>query len=737
MILRQGLTVLFLMTVLAGCGDQQAEGPGPVREVSESPTTALRNNPLETTQRAPLGAPPFHELRADDFLPALKSATADADRAIAEITASRQPAGFDNTLLALIEAERNIGRIARLWYGLLAVSDDPRFEELAAEMAGHLNSHQQRVLSDRVLYGRIETIHQNLAAQAEPEQARLAVETWRRFRRAGAHLDPPALARLGEIDSRLIGLDQVYSRARRAADHRHELLIEDEAQLAGLPDSLLRLAERSARDRGHERGWVFTLHAHSFYPFMRHFSGREQRRELYRDWMTRYRDRLRSDEDLGDLIERMAGLRAERAELLGFDSHLDYLLDDGTLSNRDQIETLLNRLGQAARSRIGQEQARLEALAAADGIEALEAWDWWYYRQRLLEARQTGDTPLVAAEWLSEDRVRDGLFGLANRLWGLRFHPRTEIPGWHIDVTAWEARDSGGETLGLLYLDLQHRPGKQGGAWTSHYRLQHHADGERVTPVLAIVANGPPATAGVPSLLSPEQTVTLFHEFGHALHGLLSNVNYAPLAGTNVAADFVEFPALLLERWALQPQILRSYASHHKSGALIDDAVIGAIQAQTRMTSGLETLEFIAAIELDLALHGARASAIPNFDTAERAVRAKLDLPAFLSPRHHGGGLASLFAQRRQGGDFRTLWSELLAADAFSVFIENGLMNRELAEQLRTELLSRGNSRDPMESWQAFRGRAPEIDALLESRGLVDDAVGEDPQPEANTPSGE
>ncbi len=730
-IIRIGLLTLML-SVVAGCGDQQAdEGPGPVREIAERPATALRTNPIESDQRTPLGAPPFHEIRADDFLPALEAATTAANRAIGEITDQPQPPTFDNTLLALIAAERAIGRIARLWYGLLAVSDDSGMEEIAAEMASRLSGHQRRVLSDRALYERIESLQQNLPAAAEPEQQRLAMETWRRFRRAGAHLNQPDRERLGEIDLELAALDETYARARRSASHRHELLIEDGTRLDGLPDTLLRLAERSARDRGHERGWAFTLHAHSFYPFMRHFAGREERRQLYRDWMTRYRDRLRSDEDLGHLIERIARLRAERAELLGFDSHLDYLLDDGTLTDRDQLETLLAQLGQAARNSAQQERVELEALAEADGVDSLEAWDWWYYRQRLLETRQAdGPVPNVE-EWLSIDRVLDGLFGLANRLWGLRFHPRTEIPGWHIDVTAWEARDARGETLGLLYLDLQHRPGKQGGAWTSHYRLQHRADGERVTPVLAIVANGPPATAGLPSLLSPEQTVTLFHEFGHALHGLLSDVDYAPLAGTNVAADFVEFPALLLERWALQPQILRIYAWHHESGAPMDDAIIDSIKAFSTASSGLETLEFLAAIELDLALHGVGIGAVPDLDQAEQAVRTKLDLPAFLSPRHHGGGLASLFAQRRQGGDFRTLWSELLAADAFGAFIEGGLMNRELADQLRDEVLARGNSRDPMDSWRAFRGRAPQIDALLEARGLKLS------QPEANTPSGE
>jgi peptidyl-dipeptidase Dcp len=334
-------------------------------------------------------------------------------------------------------------------------------------------------------------------------------------------------------------------------------------------------------------------------------------------------------------------------------------------------------------------------------------------------------------EYFEISRVRDGLFMLANKLWGLTFERRRDLPSWHMTTSAFEVRDADGSTLGVLYFDPIHRRGKLGGGWTSSYRVQHYREGKRIDPVTAVVTNVSPAAAKMPALLSTEQVRTLSHEFGHALHNLLSEVEHSALAGTNVPTDFVEFPALLLERLMLAPGMLGNYARHHRTGEALDDRSVEALQAQGALTAGLETLELLAAIELDLSLHGAPAGQVPDLETAERRVREKLDLPDFISPRHHGGGLASLFASQRSGGDFRTLWSRMLAADAFDAFEAAGLTDRELADRLREQILSRGNARDPAESWRAFRGRAPDVRFLLGDLGLAVD------QTEEKTPSGE
>lgn len=718
-----GLAAVLVVASLSGCGSDDDQAPGPVREVEETRQAA---NPLQEDYLTPLKTPPFHKLEARHFLPAMEAAVDEAARRIEEIAGSDAEPTVRNTLTALEEAERDVARIARLWYGYSAVRNDAQLAEIGTEFSRLVARHNRAVLFDRQLFERVERLYTSLPDRPLTDEAvRLIRETHKQFRRAGAHLDDSTQERLAEIDDRLAELDHQYKQARQGATHRHELLIEDGDKLDGLPESLVLLAERNARDRGHEEGWVFTLHAHSFYPFMRHFAGREQRRELYEAWMTRYEDIRRSDEDLGRVIERMADLRAERADILGYNSHLDYLIADGTLAGRQQLERLLATVTEAAAEKARDERDRLAELAAEDGIEdGLEPWDWWYYRERLTEqALEVSEEEFRA--WFSLERVQDGMTSLANRLWGLTFHPRNEIPSWHLDVSAFEVRDAMGDVLGVLYLDPVHREGKRGGAWTSHYRMQHYRDGERIAPVVAVVANLPPSAAGSPTLLSPEQVTTLFHEFGHALHSLLSDVEHAALAGTNVPPDFVEFPALLIEQWALQPQLLQSYAWHHETGAVIDDDVTRALQRRPGLTSGLETLELIAAIELDLALHGAPAGEVPELETAERQVRERLELPAMISPRHHGGGLASLFAQQRRGGDFRTLWSETLAADAFAAFRQGGMLDRQLADSLRDEILARGNARDPMASFRAFRGRDPDPVHLLRARNLIDESAGE------------
>ncbi|MDZ7790484.1 MAG: M3 family metallopeptidase [Xanthomonadales bacterium] len=705
--------------VLVACEPDEDQGPGAVRERVDR--TLPVENPIAEAPDTPFGVPPFHRIRAEHFLPALERALERSGERIAEISGNPAEPDFENTILALEESGRDAARIARLWYGLAAVGDESATDADEEAFTRLLGEHQRRVLHDRDLFDRIEKVHEGDQLQSlGSEQRRLVEETYRRFLRAGAHLAQDEREELAEIDRRIDELDHRYARIRRSATHRHEVLIEDEQRLEDLPESLVTLARRWALDRGHREGWVFTLHAHSFYPFMRHFPGREERRELYRAWMTRYQDVRRSDEDLGRLIERLADLRARRAELLGYDSHLDYLLADATIDDRAELDELLTTLTSAARDKAREETERLQALAAADGIEdPLQPWDWWYYRERLIESGLEEDTASIRP-YLEISQVTDGLFNLANRLWGLTFHPRSELPRWHMDVSAFEVRNADGSTLGIVYFDFVHRSGKNGGGWTSHYRLQRRDGEERIQPVTAVVANVTPPAAGMPALLSAQQARTVFHEFGHALHALLSDVDHAALAGTNVPPDFVEFPALLIERFSLAPEILRSYARHHETGEQIDDAGIRALQRRAELTSGLETIELLAAIELDMTLHGARAGQVPDLETAEERVREKLDLPDMISPRHHGGGLASLFASQRRGGDFRTLWSEMLAADAFAAFREAGLTNQETAERLREEILSRGNSRDPMDSWRAFRGRGPEPIHLLRGRNLID-----------------
>jgi len=498
------------------------------------------------------------------------------------------------------------------------------------------------------------------------------------------------------------------------------LLIDDPDRLEGLPDAVVLRAARDAVDRGHTEGWVFTLNAYSLFPFLSHSRERELRKALYQAWQRRARGmRYGQQRDNCALVRRIAALRAERAALLGYRHHQDLVLDDSTMGSLDRITQLLDQVQAAARDTADAELKAIEAAMAADGIDDQpEPWDWWYYAERVHE-QQLGLVDSDIREWFALDQVRDGAFALANRLWGISFHGRGDLPLWDTQVQGFEVRGADGTELGVLYLDYPHRNDKAGGAWMSTYRNQHYSDSKRVGAVVANVTNFPPATAGKPILLGPDEVQTLFHEFGHALHALMSDVQYRSLSGAQVPADFVEFPALLLERWSLKPEVLRLYAFHFETGALIDETRIQALQQTQQLLAGLTTLEQIAATRIDLAWHQLQVGEDIGLEAMEERIKREMNLPQLLSPRHHFNGYESLFAGRRGGHDYRRRWSELLAADAFATFEQTGLMNRELEVRLRDEILSRGNARDPMDSWEAFRNREPDVAHLLHERGLL------------------
>lgn len=714
------MLAVFLLPALflAAC---DSDGDSSERPRPDRPTQAAavqRSNPLDSAWTTPYHVPPFHQIQPHHLTSALKQAVEKAARDINKIASQPEPATFENTILALEHAQKPVLRIARLWYGLNAVSDDKELNSSEPGLNELLSRHRMHLAESAALFERIEKIRHTIPDRPmTEEELRLVDQTWQHFRRAGAHLDDTKRKTLADLDRQLAELDQLWATLRREARHPAELYIDEHSELEGMPDSLLTLAERTALDLGHNGGWSFTLHAHSFYPFMRYATGREHRRELYQLWKYRYEQLDRTRQDPDELVEEMAELRAQRAALLGFDSHLDYMLNDASIT-RDQLDGLLEKLTAASRTKAAGELEKIRRLAAEDGVDdELREWDWWYYRQRLSE-NELDTEPGELRQWFMPEQVLDGMLVLADRLWGLTFRQRPELPSWHIDATPYEVIDRDGTTLGILYFDTTHRPGKLGGAWTSHYRVQHYADGKRQTPVVAIVANMPPPAAGQPSGLSADQVETLFHEFGHAMHSLLSDVHHSALAGTNVPPDFVEFPAMLLEHWALAPELLSLYARGHESGNFISDRAIEILHQRRHLSAGLEMLEFIAAIKLDLKLHGASEGQVPDIGTAERQVRSELELPRMLSPRHHGNGLADIFANRRSGADFNTLWSRLLAADAFAAFRELGAFDSQLAESLRTEIFSRGNARSPEVSWRKFRGRAPRPEFLLEESGL-------------------
>ena len=711
------LLAALLPLALIAC-EQAPREEEPVRaEPEETRPARPADNPLLTRYLTPFRTPPFHRLEAAHFLPALEQAIERHQEVVADIKDGSEAATFANTVEALEWADRDLAQITRTLAGLIAVSDEPELQEVASDFSAQAAAYEHSVLFDQDLFGRIESVHDRLDEQPlDSEQQRLAELTYRRFVHAGAEANESARERLLEINTRLADLEKQLDPVLREARTEQELLIEDESLLQGLPETLVNLAARSARERGHPTGWAFTLHEHSLRSFLVHFPEREQRRAMYEAW-TRPFD---NDAEPARIIHELAELRAERAGLLGFESHLDYLLADSAIGSRDELRELLDGVTAAARDRALDESERLDTLARSDGLDdRLEPWDWWYYRERLRQA-EMDQSDAELRDWFALEQVRDGAFALANRLWGLSFHVRTDLPLWNTDTETYEIRDAMGSHLGVIYLDYRHRENKRTGNWTFVFRPSHRDSDERIAPVVANVANFPPPAAGLPSLLSPNEVETLFRQFGHALNELFSDVAYPATAASALPTDFAEFPGRLMQRWALQPEVLRMYAYHHETGGMITDDAIDALAAGKHLLSGLETMQQIAAIELNLALHDVSAGEVPELGEAISSVKERLALPTLVSPHLHENGVGGLFTSQPATASHQALWADMLAADAFAAFEDTTILDRNLADKLREEILAAGNSRDPMESWQAFRDREPQLRYLLEARGLTD-----------------
>jgi peptidyl-dipeptidase Dcp len=712
----RGLLASVLTLALIAC-EQAPREDEPVRpEPQETRPAVPADNPLLTRYLTPFQTPPFHRLEPSHFLPALEQAIQNHREVIAQIADDSEAASLANTIEALEYADRDLARVTRTLTGLIAVSDDPSLHEIAPEFSALQADYEHAVLFNRDLFARIESVHDRLEALApDPEQRRLTELSYQRFVHAGARAGEPEQERLRAINTRLAELNKRLDPILRKERSDEELLIEDETLLKGLPESLVTLAARSARERGHPGGWVFTLHEHSLQPFLAHFPGREERRAMYEAWIRPFSN----DSDWANLVHEMAELRAERAELLGFESHLDHALAGSTIGSRERLRELLDGVTAAARTQVSEEISQLEALARADGLDdPLAPWDWWYYRERLRES-EIEQTDAELRDWFTLEQARDGAFALANRLWGLSFHVRTDLPLWDTDVETYEVRDAMGGHLGVIYLDHQHREGKRTGHWTFVHRPAHRDGDERIAPVVANVANFPRAAAGLPSLLSPGDVEILFRQFGRALHELLSDTAYPTTAASSLPADFAGLMGHLMQGWALQPEVLRMYAYHHETGGLITDQAIDALAQDRQLLSGIQTMQQIAAIELELAIHDVDAGEVPELGEAIESVRERLALPALVSAHFHENGLADLFSAQQPGACL-ALWAEMLAADAFAAFGEATVLDRNLAERLREEILVAGNSRDPMRSWQAFRDREPRLEYLLEARGLGD-----------------
>lgn len=675
-------------------------------------------NPLLQQWSAPFGAPPFEEIAPDHFRPAFDEAIARHREEVDAI--AREPAEptFDNTILALERSGRALDQVAAVFFNLASADTNDSLQQIQREIAPVLARHADEVNLNEALFRRVDDLRRRCASLGlNDEQARLLERYHTRFVRCGAGLDVDGKKRLAAINERLATLGTAFSQNVLADEKDYVLELDGEADLAGLPGFLRSAAAQAANDRGLAGKYAITLSRSSIEPFLQFSERRDLREKVFRAWLQRGENN--GGHDNRPIINEMLTLRDERAKLLGYETFAEFRLADTMAKTPAAARELLETVWQPARERAISEMEDLQELAAGRGENfEIAPWDWRFYAEAVRK-RRFDFNEAELKPYLRLDNMIEAAFHVAGRLFGLKFTERDDVSPYHADVRVFEVSDADGRHIGLFFGDYFARPSKRSGAWKSSYRDQHKLDGE-VRPIIVNVMNFAKPAAGEPALLSFDDARTLFHEFGHALHGLLSDVTYPTISGTRVSTDFVELPSQLFEHWLEQPEVLRRFALNAETGAPMPEELLDKVLAARTFNQGWATVEYTASALVDLDLHGLADPDGKDVVALERQTLDRIAMPAAITARHRVPHFAHIFSgDHYAAGYYSYLWSEVLDADAFAAFEEAGdIFDRQTAERLHGFIFSAGNLRDPAKAYQAFRGRLPTTEALLKKRGL-------------------
>ena len=678
------------------------------------------DNPFAGASALPYGLPPFDLVREEHFAPAFETGMAEHRREIEAVAGNPAEPTIANTLEALECSGRLLARVAGVFFNLTGSVSTPALRELEAAMAPRLAAHSDAIRLDPRLFARIEALHARRDELGlDPEQQRLLERYHRDHVRAGAGLDEARQTRLRELNAELSQLSAAF-RTRLMADTNDAAVhVVDEAELEGLSTERIASAREAAIARGLD-GWLLTLVLPTQQPVLASLSRRGVRERLHRASVSR--GGRGNENDTRSTLVRMAAVRAERAALLGFADHAAYVVADQTAGTLDAVTEMLNALVGPAVENAHAEAAELEQLLVDDGEAApLRPWDWAYYAERVRQHRFEVDADAVRPWFRLEDVVEHGIFHAAYELFGLRFKHRHDLPAYRPDVQVYEVFDGDGDGIGLFLADWFARDSKRGGAWMNTFVDQSHLLGTR--PVAVVNLNVPRPPQGSPALLTLDEVDTAFHEFGHVLHGILSDVRYPRLSGTNVPRDFVEFPSQVNEMWAFWPEVLANYARHHVTGEPLSGDVPDRLRAARSYGQGFALTEYLGAAVLDLAWHRLAPGEAPGADGVEAFEEAALSRQGLgfhlVPPRYRSTYFSHVFAGDYSAGYYSYIWSEVLDADTVEWFREHGGLRRKLGERFARELLSRGGAVDPMQAYAAVVGRPPRVEPLLERRGLT------------------
>jgi peptidyl-dipeptidase Dcp len=675
------------------------------------------DNPFFKKYSTPLQTPPFKEIKFEHYQPAFEEGIKQHKLEVEKIINNSEEPSFENTIEALEKSGDLLTKVANVFFNLTSSNTNDAMQKLSSEMAPILAKHGDEISLDLRLFQRIKKIYEKREKlNLTIEQNTVLEKYYKDFVRSGAELNDTQKSELMKINEELSVLTIKVGQNILKETNNFELVIDNEKDLAGLPDNLIKSASETAKRKGKEGKWIFTLHAPSIFPFLTYSENRDLRKQI----LTAYANRGNNNNDFDNKkhLSRIAALRYKKANLLGYKTHADYVLEISMAKSPDKVFEFLDKLWTPALKMAKEEAAELQSMIKKEGKDfKLEACDWRYYAEKLKKEKFHLDDEMLRPYFKLENVIQ-GVFDVASKLYGLKFEKRNDIQIYHEDVTVFEVKESDGKHIGILYTDYFPRESKRGGAWMNAFRKQQKVGGKEVTPIICNVGNFSKPTEGQPALISFEEVNTLFHEFGHALHGLLSNSVYPTVSGTSVPRDFVELPSQVMENWASDPEVLKMYAKHYKTGEVMPDELIEKIQASSKYGQGFASTEYLAASYLDMNWHTLTTDQEQDALQFENTIAEKINLIPEILFRYRSTYFNHIFSGGYSSGYYSYIWAEVLDADAFEAFNETNIFDKNTAKLFRENILAKGGSEDPMVLYKKFRGAEPSVEPLLKKRGL-------------------
>ncbi|OIQ48422.1 MAG: peptidase M3 [Gammaproteobacteria bacterium MedPE] len=713
------LAPLALAIALVGCDSAKTPTATQEKPAVEQQKLLADSNPFSKKWGTAHEMPNFAVIKNDHYLPAFKAAIKQQKQEIDAIVNQKSAATFENTIEAIEFSGNLLDKVAGVFYNLTSAETNDELKAIAKEVSPLLSAHSDDISLNDALFQRVAAVYDKKdSLELTTAQQKLLKDTYVGFVRSGAKLDAKQKDQIRELNAQLAKLTLQFGDNLLAETNSFEVVVDDKSKLSGLSDSVIAAAAATAKDRGQEGKWVFTTHRPSITPVTKFADNRELRKELYLGYINRANND--NEHDNKEILAKIASLRVQKAQLMGYKSHAHFVLEDRVAKTPAAVYELLNKIWPTALEKAKVEVADMQKLVDAEGGNfKIEAWDYPYYAEKIRKARYDLDEEQTRPYFALESTLQ-GVFHTAQKLFGITVKERTDLPKYHDDVRTFEIYEADGTYVGLFLADHYVRPGKRGGAWMNSYRKQYNMNGEDATPIIVNVLNYPRPTGDAPALLTFDQASTLFHEFGHALHGLLSDGKYRSQTGTATPRDFVEFPSQVMENWMLQPEVLAQFAKHYKTGEVIPQELVNKIQAASKFNQGFATTEYMAATLLDLNWHSLEDDKIRDTAKFEADALKEWGLINEIDPRYRSTYFAHIFSGGYSAGYYSYIWSDVFGADAFAAFQENGIFDKKTADAFRKHILSSGGSDDALNLYRKFRGKEASIQPLLKSRGLID-----------------